>query len=168
MVLFAESSPDPVQLNRIRLIVWRSARQGDITFSYGWHAAATTASVKVARRGNDTGFSARCTRPTVDSEGHEHDRFVTHGEFVAPHAEPLDVAQRLAFGQRERDVLLSVPPQRLRPVEQHFQFQRFSVQGLANAFVRFFFYLAKIVFGRFVTTRLRKSGLGFVSPIQSE
>lgn len=44
--------------------------------------------------------------------------FFTHGEFVAPNGEPLDVGHRLPVRQRERDVLPSIPLQRVRSIAE--------------------------------------------------
>lgn len=44
--------------------------------------------------------------------------FFTHGEFVAPNGEPLDVGHRLPVRQRERDVLSSIPLQRVRSIAE--------------------------------------------------
>lgn len=44
--------------------------------------------------------------------------FFTHGEFVAPNGEPLDVGHRFPVRQRERDVLPSIPLQRVRSIAE--------------------------------------------------
>lgn len=57
-------------------------------------------------------------------EGHERDAalfLLTHGEFVAPNGEPLDVGHRLPVRQRERDVLPSIPLQRVRSIVEEIE-----------------------------------------------
>lgn len=68
--------------------------------------------------------------------------FFTHGEFVAPNGEPLDVGHRLPVWQRERDVLPSIPLQRVRSIAEIDRIEVFlyprdevgSVRGSSNRF----------------------------------
>lgn len=64
----------------------------------------------------DTGFCAESRKSKVTSAMPRS--FFTHGEFVAPNGEPLDVGHRLPVWQRERDVLPSIPLQRVRSIAE--------------------------------------------------
>lgn len=98
---------------RDRVFEWRVG-VGDPTLSIHRGGRRGT-SVKVARKPRIPVSVPRESRKSKVTSAMPRS-FFTHGEFVAPNGEPLDVGHRLPVWQRERDVLPSIPLQRVRSI----------------------------------------------------
>lgn len=62
----------------------------------------------------DAAERAQLVRPRELEPFRDADIAEVDGEFVAPHREPLDGLQGLAFRQTQRDVLVAVPRKNVR------------------------------------------------------